>query len=80
MLFHLWCFLHSCWVATKLCFCLLLREACETALKEKYEHDVHNSGGLVDHSNSVYPEQLKALGQVIDKAIKDDNPTEVSIV
>ncbi|KAL8106561.1 hypothetical protein AgCh_023360 [Apium graveolens] len=54
-----------------------LKEACETALREKYEHDLHNLGGLVDHSNSVYPEQLKALGQVIDKAIEDDNPTEV---
>lgn len=54
-----------------------LKEACETALKEKYEHDLQNSGGLVDHSNSVYPEQLKALGQVIDKALQDVNPTEV---
>lgn len=58
----------------------VLREACETALKEKHEQDLSNSGGLVNHSNSVYPEQIKAIGQVIDRAIEDDNPTEVSIV
>ncbi|XP_057964969.1 E3 ubiquitin-protein ligase CHIP isoform X4 [Malania oleifera] len=51
-----------------------LKEACETALKEKY---LLETEGFLDEFSNSNLEQLEALGQVFRKAVETDIPAEV---
>ncbi|KAM7521874.1 hypothetical protein LguiA_011776 [Lonicera macranthoides] len=53
-----------------------LKEACETALKEKHLRDSSQTEGFIDEILSS-SEQLEALGKVFKKAAEADTPTEV---
>ncbi|XP_028777298.1 E3 ubiquitin-protein ligase CHIP-like isoform X2 [Neltuma alba] len=54
-----------------------LKEACESALKEKSLHGISQEEGLIDEDPTTLSEQLEALGRVFGKAAEDDTPTEV---
>ncbi|KAF7825863.1 E3 ubiquitin-protein ligase CHIP [Senna tora] len=54
-----------------------LKEACESALKEKYVIDISQREGFLDEDPTSHFEQLEALGRVFSKAAEDDVPTEV---
>ena len=57
---------------------LCLREACESALKEKHVFDVSEMEGFVDEVATTHLQQLETLGAVFSKAAEADVPTEVS--
>ena len=57
--------------------CLCLREACESALKEKHFLDMPQTEGFVDDATNSQMEQLEALERVFNKAAEDDTPAEV---
>lgn len=61
------------------CACILHRQACEAALKEKHNLDAPETEGFVDETAISISDQLKALNLVFEKAAEDDSPTEVSI-
>ncbi|KAM1031656.1 hypothetical protein ACFX13_036185 [Malus domestica] len=52
-----------------------LKEACETALKEK--HDSCQMEGFLDEAATTHKKQLEALGRVFEKAAEADTPSEV---
>lgn len=54
-----------------------LKEACESALKEKHFLDVAEMEGFVDEVTTSQSEQLEALERVFNKAAEADTPTEV---
>ncbi|KAE9603392.1 hypothetical protein Lal_00008313 [Lupinus albus] len=54
-----------------------LKEACESALKEKQFHDMSEMEGFVDDATTSHLEQLEALREVFNKAAEDDIPTEI---
>lgn len=54
-----------------------LREACESALKEKHFLDVSEMEGFVDDTTTSHLKQLEALERVFNKAAEDDKPSEV---
>ncbi|KAI9071486.1 hypothetical protein K1719_046555 [Acacia pycnantha] len=54
-----------------------LKEACESALKEKHVRDFSQEEGFLDELPTSPSEQLAALGSVFGKAAEDDMPTEV---
>lgn len=55
-----------------------LKEACVTALQEKYVLDVSKtSGGLLDEASKLHLEQMEALGKAFMKAGEADIPAEV---
>lgn len=54
-----------------------LKEACETALEQKYLFDISETEGFLDETIDGHLKQLRDLGQVFLKAAKDDMPTEV---
>ncbi|KAL2319328.1 hypothetical protein Fmac_028297 [Flemingia macrophylla] len=54
-----------------------LKEACESALKEKHFLDVAQMEGFVDDVTPSHLEQLEALERVFEKAAEADTPTEV---
>ena len=64
------------WRFHKIIVCL--REACETALKEKHLRDVSQLEGFVDESAISHLEQLEVLRRVLREAEEADLPTEVS--
>lgn len=55
-----------------------LREACESALKEKHFLDVSPKEGFSDEDPTSHSEQIEVLERVFSKAAEDDMPTEVS--
>ncbi|XP_059296049.1 E3 ubiquitin-protein ligase CHIP isoform X2 [Lycium ferocissimum] len=54
-----------------------LKEACESALKEKHELDSSQMEGFIDDNSTSLLKQLDALGMVFRKAAEDDTPSEV---
>ncbi|XP_004510222.1 E3 ubiquitin-protein ligase CHIP [Cicer arietinum] len=54
-----------------------LKEACESALKEKHFLDVSEMEGFVDDTTTSHLKQLEALERVFNKAAEDDKPSEV---
>ncbi|KAJ8568682.1 hypothetical protein K7X08_028215 [Anisodus acutangulus] len=54
-----------------------LKEACESALKEKHELDSSQMEGFIDDRSTSLLKQLVSLGGVFRKAAEDDTPTEV---
>jgi STIP1 family protein 1 len=56
---------------------LCLREACESALKEKHFLEVSEMEGFVDDATTSHLKQLEALETVFEKAAEDDTPSEV---
>ncbi|KAI8523313.1 hypothetical protein RHMOL_Rhmol13G0063700 [Rhododendron molle] len=54
-----------------------LKEACESALKDKLSHDSSQIEGFLDDTIDSNSAQLEALGQVFEKAAEPDLPTEV---
>lgn len=56
-----------------------LREACESALKEKHFLDYSQMEGFVDDATTSHSEQLEALERVFNTAAEADTPTEVCI-
>nr|ACU22780.1 unknown [Glycine max] len=54
-----------------------LKEACESALKEKYFLDFSQMEGFVDDATTSQSEQLEALERVFNTAAEADTPTEV---
>nr|KYP35646.1 E3 ubiquitin-protein ligase CHIP [Cajanus cajan] len=54
-----------------------LKEACESALKEKHFLDVTQMEGFVEDATTSHLEQLEALERVINKKAEADTPTEV---
>ncbi|XP_058196639.1 E3 ubiquitin-protein ligase CHIP isoform X1 [Rhododendron vialii] len=54
-----------------------LKEACESALKEKLSLDSSQIEGFLDDTIDSNSAQLEALGQVFEKAAEADLPTEV---
>lgn len=54
-----------------------LKEACESALKEKHFLDVTQMEGFVEDATTSHLEQLEALERVFNKAAEADTPTEV---
>ncbi|KAE9611135.1 hypothetical protein Lal_00012075 [Lupinus albus] len=55
-----------------------LKEACESALKEKHFLDAPQIEGFVDATATpTHMEQLEALEKVFNKAAEDDIPTEI---
>ncbi|TKY68724.1 E3 ubiquitin-protein ligase CHIP [Spatholobus suberectus] len=54
-----------------------LKEACESALKEKHFLDVSEMEGFIDDATTSHLEQLEALERVFNKAAEADTPTEV---
>jgi STIP1 family protein 1 len=56
---------------------LCLREACESALKEKHFLEVSEMEGFVDDATTSHLKQLEALESVFKKAAEDDTPSEV---
>ncbi|XP_021907267.1 E3 ubiquitin-protein ligase CHIP [Carica papaya] len=56
---------------------VLVREACETALEQKYLFDISETEGFLDETIDGHLKQLRDLGQVFLKAAEDDMPTEV---
>lgn len=73
LLYALFCF------SLPFIFVYTLREACETALKEKHLQDISQTEGFIDESILSSSKQLEALGQVFKKAAEADTPTEVSL-
>lgn len=61
---------------------LCLREACETALKEKHIHDISQMEGFLDESDkslTSHLEQLETLRRVFREVAEADIPSVVSI-
>lgn len=56
------------------------REACENALKEKHFLDNSQTEGFLDETIASHLKQLEALGQVFERAVEDDAPSEVASV
>lgn len=56
-----------------------LREACESALKEKHFLEASETEGFVDDAAISHLKQLEALEAVFNKAGEDDKPAEVCI-
>ncbi|XP_021639612.2 E3 ubiquitin-protein ligase CHIP isoform X2 [Hevea brasiliensis] len=54
-----------------------LKEACENALKEKHFLDSSETEVFLDETIAPHLKQLEDLGQVFEKAVEDDTPTEV---
>lgn len=54
-----------------------LREACESALKEKHFLEFSEAEGFVDDPTTSHSEQLEALEVVFKIAAEADTPTEV---
>ncbi|KAG4940740.1 hypothetical protein JHK87_044611 [Glycine soja] len=54
-----------------------LKEACESALKEKHFLDYSQMEGFVDDATTSHSEQLEALERVFNTAAEADTPTEV---
>ncbi|OAY34847.1 E3 ubiquitin-protein ligase CHIP isoform X2 [Manihot esculenta] len=54
-----------------------LKEACENALKEKHFLDNSQTEGFLDETIASHLKQLEALGQVFERAVEDDAPSEV---
>ncbi|KAK2352781.1 protein phosphatase 5.2 [Trifolium repens] len=54
-----------------------LKEACESALKEKHFLEVSEMEGFVDDATTSHLKQLEALETVFKKAAEDDTPSEV---
>ena len=54
-----------------------LKEACESALKEKYFLGNSETEGFVDEVTTSHLKHLEALKRVFDKAAQDDIPTEI---
>lgn len=54
-----------------------LREACESALKEKHFLEFSQREGFVDDPTTAHSEQLEALEVVFNIAAEADTPTEV---
>ncbi|MCD7459544.1 hypothetical protein HAX54_041224 [Datura stramonium] len=54
-----------------------LKEACESALKEKHELDCSQMEGCIDDRSTSLVKQLDALGRVFRKATEDDTPIEI---
>jgi STIP1 family protein 1 len=54
-----------------------LKEACESALKEKHFLEVSEMEGFVDDATTSHLKQLEALETVFEKAAEDDTPSEV---
>ncbi|XP_057732188.1 E3 ubiquitin-protein ligase CHIP [Arachis stenosperma] len=54
-----------------------LKEACESALKEKHSLDMSHMEGFLDDATTSQLEQLEALQRVFSKAAEGDAPTEV---
>ncbi|KAG5042823.1 hypothetical protein AAZX31_03G080300 [Glycine max] len=54
-----------------------LKEACESALKEKHFLDFSQMEGFVDDATTSQSEQLEALERVFNTAAEADTPTEV---
>lgn len=54
-----------------------LKEACETALKEKNQCDESEKEGFLDEITNSNSKQLEALSQVFKRAAEDDTPTEI---
>ncbi|RDX94840.1 E3 ubiquitin-protein ligase CHIP, partial [Mucuna pruriens] len=54
-----------------------LKEACESALKEKHFLDAAQTERFVDDATTSQSEQLEALERVFNKAAEADTPTEV---
>lgn len=57
--------------------CSCLREACESALKEKHFLDASQMEGFVDDATTSHLKQLEALETVFNKAAEADTPAEV---
>lgn len=57
--------------------CLFLRQACESALKEKHFLDGSDMEGFVDDATTTHLKQLEALEGVFNKAAEADIPAEV---
>lgn len=54
-----------------------LKEACETALEEKYSQAITQTEGFLDEVIDSSSKQLEALGEVFRKAAEADTPTDV---
>ncbi|KAH0636457.1 hypothetical protein KY289_036372 [Solanum tuberosum] len=54
-----------------------LKEACESALKDKHELDCSQMEGFIRNRSTSLLKQLDALGRVFRIAAEDDTPTEV---
>ncbi|KRH07389.1 hypothetical protein GLYMA_16G085300v4 [Glycine max] len=54
-----------------------LKEACESALKEKHFLDYSQMEGFVDDATTSHSEQLEALEKVFNTTAEADTPTEV---
>ncbi|XP_024932733.3 E3 ubiquitin-protein ligase CHIP isoform X2 [Ziziphus jujuba] len=54
-----------------------LKEACETALEEKYILEVSQLEGFLDEVSTKHMEQLESLARVFKIAAEADTPTEV---
>ncbi|CAJ2634968.1 unnamed protein product [Trifolium pratense] len=54
-----------------------LKEACESALKEKHFLGVSEMEGFVDDATTSHLKHLEALETVFNKAAEDDTPSEV---
>uniref|UniRef100_A0A5B7B8R8 RING-type E3 ubiquitin transferase n=1 Tax=Davidia involucrata TaxID=16924 RepID=A0A5B7B8R8_DAVIN len=54
-----------------------LKEACESALRDKHLLDMSQMEGFLDEATNSNSEQLEALGRVFRKAAEADMPTEV---
>ncbi|KAL6967956.1 RING-type E3 ubiquitin transferase [Sarracenia purpurea var. burkii] len=54
-----------------------LKEACESALKERHSHNLSQMEGFLDEAIDAHLAQLESLGQVFRKAAEADMPAEV---
>jgi len=54
-----------------------LKQACVSALKEKYFLDDHQGEGISEEAATTNAQQLDDLEEVFDKAAEDDIPTDV---
>lgn len=54
-----------------------LKEACETALKEKHVFNISETEGFVDEVSASHLKQLESLEQVFRNAVEADIPSEV---
>ncbi|KAK4731694.1 hypothetical protein R3W88_024682 [Solanum pinnatisectum] len=56
---------------------MYIREACESALKDKHELDCSQMEGFIGNRSTSLLKQLDALGRVFRIAAEDDTPTKV---
>lgn len=54
-----------------------LKEACETALKEKYASDISDTEGFLDEVSASHSKQLESLERLFRNAAEADTPSEV---